>query len=85
MPQPTLRRKFLDEINKELSMRAKVWQRVCDREANKYIFVDHEHQRRYDILKSLGDMLDLMTDPELNKIFERVERARAQTPPETLF
>ena len=81
----TLRRKFITEINTENGFRNKVWQRIFDRGTNTYTFVDHEHVRRYRVLDSLGEMLEHMTDAEVNFFHERVERARAQTPPETLF
>lgn len=85
MPQPTMRKLFLAEISTENGYRNKVWSRIFDRATNTYTFVDHEHVRRYKILDSLGDMLDLMTDAEVNFFFERVERKRAEKPPEPLF
>ena len=85
MSQPTIRKKFISELNTELGMRRKVWEKTTDHQTKKITFVDMEHQRRYDILALLGEVLELMTDAEVNKFYERVERARAQTPPEPLF
>lgn len=85
MSQLTIRKKFISEVNTELGMRRQVWQKITDAATKTFIFVDREHQRRYDILVLLGEVLGQMTDAEVNLFYERVERARAQTPPELLF
>lgn len=85
MSQPTIRKKFISEINTELEMRRKVWHGIIDRNTNKVTFASLDHERRYNILALLGEVLEQMTDAEVNKFYERVERARSQTPPEPLF
>lgn len=77
------RKTFIAEIDKELGFRRGVWQKVwgtVDR------FSDLEQQRRYDVMVSLKEMLNSMTDREVEEMLQRIERRKAeQTSQQSLF
>lgn len=68
----------ITELKTELTMRQKVWKKLPGSRNNRDIqFYDRDHQRRYDILLQLLDVLEDLTDMEYNKFTERVERRKA--------
>lgn len=77
------RKTFVNEIEAELTMRRRVWQRVWGKADE---FSDPEHQRRYNTLVSLNEMLRTMTDREVEEFMQRVERRKAEeTSQQSLF
>ena len=65
------------ELKAELTMRQKVWKKLPGSRNNQDVqFADMEHNRRYQTMLCLLEILEDMTDPEYNKILERVQRRK---------
>ena len=65
----TTRKVASKELLTELGMRAKVWKRVpgtADR------FMDMRQQQRYDIMDTIYEVLEIMTDAEWNQFIHRI-------------
>lgn len=86
MSKQHTRAEMVAEIKVELTMRKKVWQNTTDRQTGKPFFSTQSHQSRYDIMTQVLDLLEGITDVELQKLRANIERrkeeGKAQT---TLF
>lgn len=71
----TQRSKFLAELKKELGKRVQVWKGTVIEKENKVSFVSLEHERRYKELAQLRQMVEHMTDAEVNRFVERAKTA----------
>ncbi|MEM6359956.1 MAG: hypothetical protein AAF731_07675 [Bacteroidota bacterium] len=58
------------EIRVEMRMRRKVW-KMADRSNDR--FVNFEHQRRFEIICLVGEVLDVMTEQEWRHFVQRVQ------------
>lgn len=64
------RQQILEEIDREIAMRRKVWK--ARKGPNGYFFTDPKHQRQYDRLVFAAFVFDFMTDAEYETITERI-------------
>lgn len=62
----------IKELQTELSMRRKVWSNVKDRNTGRPFFALAGHQTRYEILSSLLDLVEGMTDKEFGDLATKV-------------
>lgn len=60
---------IIKELKCELKMRQKTWCAKWD--AERIFFVNLEHQRRYEVLEKLLEMLEFTTEKEFLKMSER--------------
>jgi hypothetical protein len=68
------------EVKAEQSARRSLWQRVPGTQNQ---FMSLEYQRRYDTMKSVLLVLEMMTDREFQTIKERIERHEAAAAAQT--
>lgn len=66
------RKDILNELNRELRMRKKVWRGVATKDGTK--FSDVNHQKQFDVLAFNEAIIDTMTDAEFVMIKDRLER-----------
>ena len=71
---------YRTELKTELLKRREVWKRVP---STALVFVDHEQQRRYDVLAELLDLLETIGDERFALLQARI--IRDNTPPPELF
>ena len=71
---------IIAELKTELSMRRKVWRKIHGSQDQ---FIEIEHQRRYNVMVMMLELMEAQTDRELNLLIDRVRRnkeaAAAQT------
>lgn len=80
-----IRKVFIEALQVELDNLIKSNRKISDQSRKGFTFVDLAIDRRHENLSKLQKMLSLLSDAEVNKLYERVERDDAQVPPQSLF
>jgi len=74
---------MLAEVNRELRMRRALWNTVKDQKTGAISFVKLDHQKYYNQMESVKNMLEAMTATEFKTIADRIERQARDTENQT--
>lgn len=73
----------ISELNRELAMRRKVWQRLP---GEKERFVNQDHQRQYDVLKNLLELLTISGETGWKEMeYRRAQKEQDEKAQQSLF
>ena len=78
MSKQRTRAEMATELKVELTMRKRVWQNTTDRKTGTPYFFTQAHQTRYETMAAVLDLIEGMTDVELQKLLANIERRKQE-------
>ena len=78
MSKQHTRAEMVAEIKIELTMRKKVWGNTIDRKTGTPFFSSQAHQARYNTMAAALELLEGITDTELQKLRANIERRKEE-------